>query len=65
MNLVADISMCQNKKCKDKDTCYRFNAVPEKYYQSYMLIEGTKDKNKCEYYWKMKGVKGNEKRTNN
>lgn len=62
---MADISMCKNKQCKDKDTCYRFNAVADKYYQSYLFIEGKQDKNTCGNYWKMKGVINSGKGTNN
>ena len=32
---MADISMCQNKECPSKETCYRFTAVVSQYGQSY------------------------------
>jgi len=32
---MADITMCQIKDCPKADTCYRINAPPNKYYQSY------------------------------
>lgn len=52
-----DISMCQNKKCKDRKTCFRYNAKPDKLWQSYLLIEGEKTKDTCNNYWKMRKPK--------
>jgi hypothetical protein len=34
---MADITMCRNNKCKLKDNCYRYIAVPDKYMQSYLM----------------------------
>lgn len=33
---MADITMCTNKECKLNETCYRFTAKANEYYQSYM-----------------------------
>jgi len=44
---MPDISMCTNKKCKIRLTCYRFTAIPYKHLQSYAEFKA-KD---CEYYW--------------
>jgi len=43
---MPDIEMCQNKKCKDKETCYRYKAKPSER-QGYAEFS---EKN-CEYYW--------------
>lgn len=51
---MADITMCQDAKCPKKDTCYRYNAVANKYNQCYCDFEyGTYNKsgNGCDYYW--------------
>jgi hypothetical protein len=32
---MPDITMCQNKLCPSKDTCYRFTATPDKYLQAW------------------------------
>ena len=48
---MRDISMCLNKDCKLKETCYRFKAKQGKY-QSYSDFK-PKD-GKCEYYWNIK-----------
>ena len=44
---MADITMCQNKKCKRKMDCYRYIAIPNQYYQSYFIA---KDDKKCENF---------------
>lgn len=54
---MPDISMCKNEDCKDKDSCYRYTAKPDPYWQSYILIEGEKDKDTCEEYRKGRGTK--------
>lgn len=42
--------MCKDNNCKNKDTCYRFTATPDKHWQAY-FIKSTLDKdNKCRYY---------------
>ena len=54
---MPDITMCDNKKCKDRLTCHRFTATPSEYYQSYFLFhEGSepKNNNECHQYWNNK-----------
>jgi hypothetical protein len=36
---MADITMCSGKGCPKKATCYRFNATPNEWRQSYFLTE--------------------------
>ena len=36
---MPDISMCCNCDCPYRDKCYRYRAVPDKYWQSYILFE--------------------------
>ena len=43
---MADITMCQNKKCNRRLDCYRFIAIPDKYYQSYFAP----DENNCKHF---------------
>jgi hypothetical protein len=33
--IMPDITMCVNNDCPYKDTCHRFTAVPDKFWQSY------------------------------
>lgn len=47
---MADISMCSNDNCKDKNSCYRFTAPRNPWRQSYVAIVGVFDKNTCIYY---------------
>jgi hypothetical protein len=32
---MPNITMCKNKLCPSKDTCYRFTATPDKYLQAW------------------------------
>ena len=48
---MADITMCEGKDCKLKETCYRFKATPNEYRQSYFIDPPIK-KDKCDYYIK-------------
>ena len=51
---MADISMCNAEECPKKDTCYRYNAPANPYWQSYIMWEKDKDfTRECEYYWEM------------
>ena len=55
---MADISMCNNKNCKIKDCCYRHTATPNKYWQSYMLVENKVEKKEdCEHFWQYRRKK--------
>ena len=47
---MADISMCDNPDCKDKDSCYRATAPCNPWRQSYIMVRDVLDKNSCEYY---------------
>ena len=49
---MADITMCLDKDCKKKDTCYRYIAPRDKYYQAYFL-DTPRKKDKCKYYWEV------------
>ena len=50
---MPDISMCLNKKCKIKDSCYRFIAIPDKHWQAYSDFKPSKDGKKCKHYYKL------------
>lgn len=58
---MADITKCANckKYCKDYETCYRYNAIANRHYQSYCEFHKRKKTNKsvCEYYYGRKGVR--------
>jgi len=45
---MPDMTLCDNKDCPLKDSCYRSLAEPDKKYQSYASFEY--EKNRCEYY---------------
>jgi hypothetical protein len=50
---MADITMCEGKGCELKSTCYRHNATPNEYRQSYFTESPIKD-GQCDEYWKLK-----------
>lgn len=58
---MPDISMCANKECPLKKTCYRYNATPSEFRQSYAKFEYDKDTNSCDYY--VKDVKNGKDNT--
>lgn len=49
---MADITMCTGVDCPLKKDCYRYTAIKDEYYQSF-LIEVPYDvtKQSCPYYW--------------
>jgi hypothetical protein len=47
---MPDISMCVGTDCPQKETCYRFTAKPNEYWQSYFSVPPIKD-GKCDMYW--------------
>lgn len=58
---MPDITMCANKKCPLKKTCYRYTATPSKFMQSYAGFEYDKDTKSCDYY--VKNVKNGKDNT--
>ncbi len=46
---MADITKCNDKKCKLKQECYRFTAKDNEFRQSYFIKSPRKD-NKCIYF---------------
>ena len=45
----SDISLCNNLRCKDRESCCRFIAKPV-FMQSYIMIDEVTDKDKCEFF---------------
>lgn len=53
---MPDISMCTGETCKSKLKCYRFMAIADSHWQSYMAPPHVDaDEDSCEYYWSAKG----------
>lgn len=46
---MPDISMCANRECPLRETCYRYVAKPNEYRQSYAKFEPTNETS-CEHY---------------
>lgn len=52
---MPDIAMCKGTDCPFKDKCYRANAKPDPYWQSwFMEVPYDKNTNSCEHYWERK-----------
>jgi hypothetical protein len=47
---MADITMCINHKCVDRENCYRYRAVPG-HWQAYTHFERSKTKDGLECFW--------------
>ena len=58
---MPDITMCTGVGCPLKETCYRYKAKPDEYWQSFFM-KPPFEKGKCEHYWEIKRGKNNEKR---
>lgn len=55
---MADICMCVNKDCTLSKNCYRAQATPCEYRQSYSAFKQNVD-GKCAYYWPIEEDKEN------
>ena len=55
---MADITMCSDKDCSKKESCYRYNAKINECWQAYFGNSPRKENGDCEFYWKMKKDKG-------
>lgn len=54
---MADITKCQGRNCKLKETCYRYTAKSDEYWQAWSEFDiGEKP---CIHYWKLKKMKEN------
>lgn len=54
---MADISKCNGFGCNKKDTCYRFLAEENPYYQSYAAF----NPDNCDSYWPVKSEEERER----
>lgn len=52
--LSVKVGVIKNFECPLKETCYRYKAKPDEYWQSYFVgIPYDKEKKDCEFYEKM------------
>lgn len=47
--MCPDITMCDDKECPLKETCYRFKATPSEFRQSY-FSESPRKEDKCDHF---------------
>lgn len=50
---MPDISMCTGVGCPLKETCYRYKAKPNEYWQSFFM-KPPFEKGKCDHYLEIK-----------
>lgn len=50
--MPPDITMCNDHNCPQKEDCYRYNAKPSQYSQSY-FVSSPREEDKCNYFWDM------------
>lgn len=48
---MPDISMCSGEGCPRAPTCYRAQATPDEYRQTYFASPPMKPDQSCEYHW--------------
>lgn len=58
---MPDISMCNDYSCPDFDKCYRAQAKPSEYRQSYFR-DSPRDKDGCNYFWLLEETNENRPR---
>ncbi len=61
---MPDITMCEDKKCFNYTRCYRAQAEPNPYWQSY-FIQSPKSMDGCQYFWPMEETNENRSRHRN
>jgi hypothetical protein len=49
---MPDVTMCYGEGCAQKESCYRYLATPDKYWQSYFTTPPVDENGNCDYYWK-------------
>lgn len=54
---VPDISMCQGTGCERSDTCFRAQATPNPYRQSYFARPPMDDSGDCKHYWPLEDAR--------
>ena len=55
---MPDISMCNDYSCPQFDKCYRAQAKPSEYRQSYFR-DSPRDKDGCNYFWPLEETNEN------
>jgi hypothetical protein len=54
---MADITMCRDKGCNKKNTCFRYKAKPNPHRQSYFSLKSiNEDDFVCDYYWEVDDI---------
>ena len=54
---MPDITMCRGKSCDCREKCYRYMAVPFRFWQAYFVGPKKKGEN-CEHFWPLEKATG-------
>ena len=58
---MPDISMCSGDNCPIRKKCYRHNAKPSEFRQSYFVdAPYDPEKKTCDYFWNDEKIKMNK-----
>lgn len=53
---VPDVCMCKGQSCLRKESCYRFTATPNPYWQSYFMVPPVDvNTQECSHFWDTTG----------
>ena len=47
---MPDITMCRGDDCPKRETCYRFTAIPDQYWQSWFVETPEYKNGECHEY---------------
>lgn len=54
---MVDIAVCNRRDCPLKETCFRYLADRDDYWQSELVIDKKILDDKCEMYWRCRNPK--------
>jgi len=53
---MVDISVCNRRDCPKKDTCFRYLAERNDYWQSQLVVDKLNLKDGCDMYWRCRNM---------
>lgn len=51
---MPDIAMCNSTECPKRYDCYRHEALPDPFMQTWGDFDEQRDGGNCEYWWPLK-----------
>lgn len=53
---MVDIAVCNRRDCAMKDSCFRYLAERDDYYQSELVVDKLKLDKGCDNYWRCRNM---------